>query len=265
MLYDYHTHTAFSDDSDSPLDAQIQSALKKGLQDMAITDHYDPGYPDPEFPFILDFENYFPALQEAQARCAGSLNLAVGMEIGLMEGHLEEARQAIRQYPLDFVIGSFHCMRKTDLYSYDFSQGDQQATIEDNYLFIYETLKAYKDYDVVGHFTLVDRYVGKRLPYSDTTMDLIRESLKVVIDDGKGLEINTSNFKYNTPDLPLPRPEVLKLYRELGGEILTIGSDSHDPDRLGEYTDWAQELATSLGFRYYCTFKERKPFFHAFK
>ena len=92
-------------------------------------------------------------------------------------------------------------------------------------------------------------------------MDIIEDTLKTIIYDGKGIEINTSSFKYGT-GIWLPREEVLSLYRQLGGEILTFGSDSHSPEYFQYHFDEAHELARSLGFKYQCTFKNRTPEFH---
>lgn len=258
--YDYHTHTAFSDDCDVPMETMIQGAIRCGIEELAITDHYDPGYEDPEFPFTLDFEAYHKALLEAEKRYAGQLTIIKGMEIGIMDTQYEESRRRIRQFPYDIIIGSFHCLGSDDLYRYDFSKVDGPAKLEEFYTYVNKCLKEYMDYDIAGHLTIIDRYIGKIYDYRPY-MDIIEDTLKAIIYNGKGLEINTSSFKYGT-GIWLPREEVLKLYRELGGEILTFGSDSHDPEHFRDHFEQAQELAKSLGFRYQCTFRQRKPEFH---
>ncbi len=263
LLYDYHTHTDFSDDSDTPMTEMVEKAVSLGIQHLAITDHYDPGYPDPLFPFVLDEEHYFPAVAEHQERYRKQIDIAKGMEIGIMQGQFEEASRAAHAYDYDFLIGSFHCMRCGDLYNYDFAHADREALTEDYYVYIYECLKEYKDYDILGHMTLIDRYAGE--PAVDYTpyMEQIRAILKLVIEDGKGIELNTSNFKYGT-SLWLPRKEILAAYKELGGEIFTMGSDTHEPAHFMDRFDEAQALVTSLGFKYYCTFKDHEPSFHKF-
>ena len=131
------------------------------------------------------------------------------MEIGIMDSELEECSRAVTQYPYDFIIGSFHCLEKKDLYRYDFSQVDRPAVLERFYTYVNKCLKAYKDYDVVGHFTIIDRYIGEVFDYRPY-MDIIEDTLKTIIYDGKGLEINTSSFKYKM-DIWLPRKEILQL------------------------------------------------------
>ena len=259
-MYDYHTHTAFSDDCDVPMEEMIDRAISLGVKELAITDHYDPGYEDPEFPFIPDFDAYHAALLKAESDYADKIRIVKGMEIGIMDSQLDECSRAVNAFPYDFIIGSFHCLGKKDLYRYDFTQVDRPKKLEEFYLYVNRCLKEYTDYDIAGHLTIIDRYIGKVYDYKPY-MDIIEDTLKTIIYNGKGLEINTSSFKYGT-GIWLPREEVLKLYRELGGEILTFGSDSHDPEHFRDHFDEAHQLAKNLGFRYECTFTQHKPEFH---
>ena len=259
-MYDYHTHTAFSDDCDVPMEEMLLGAVKSGIKELAITDHYDPGYEDPEFPFTLDFEAYYKALWDAEKRYQDRLTIVKGMEIGIMDTQFDECRRAVHDFPYDIIIGSFHCLGKDDLYRYDFSQADGPSKLEEFYLYVNRCLKEYQDYDIAGHLTIIDRYIGEIYDYKPY-MDILEDTLKVIIYNGKGLEINTSSFEYGT-GIWLPRKEILKLYQELGGEILTFGSDSHDPSHFMDHFEEAKELAKSLGFKYQCTFRKRKPDFH---
>ncbi|MBQ0079436.1 MAG: histidinol-phosphatase HisJ family protein [Eubacterium sp.] len=264
---DFHTHTGFSDDCYVEFDTMIEGAIAAGIKTLAVTDHYDPGYPDPEFPFTLEFDEYHKTLNEARERYEGIIDIRKGMEIGIWGGmfdektsNLQEADRAVNANDHDYIIGSFHCMRKDDLYRYDFSKADGPAELEDFYKFMYESLSEYKNFDVMGHFSIIDRYIGKIYDYSPVE-DTIDEILKMLIADGKGIEINTSSFKYGT-GIWLPRESILKRYLDLGGEILTFGSDAHEPKYYQYHFNDAIELAKSIGFKYYCTFKDRKPEFH---
>lgn len=259
-MYDYHTHTAFSSDCDVPMDEMIQNAIKIGITHMAITDHHDPGYEDPEFPFQLDHDAYFKAVSEAELKYKDKIDIAKGMEIGLMDIKFDECNAAVDRHPYDFIIGSFHCMGKDDFYRFDFSKVDRPAKLEEFYIYVNKCFKEYKNYDIAGHFTIIDRYIGEIYDYKNY-MDIIEDTLKTIIYDGKGIEINTSSFKYGT-GIWLPRKEVLEMYHDLGGELLTFGSDSHEPKYFRDHFDEAHELARSIGFKYECTFKERKPEFH---
>ena len=259
-MYDYHTHTIFSDDCEVPMEVMIRGAIDHGVTELAITDHYDPGYEDPEFPFNLDFENYQKALLETEQLYQDRITIIKGIEIGIMDSQFDKCSRAANGFPYDFILGSFHCLDKKDSFRYDFTTEENvPARIEAFYLYVNHCFKEYKDYDIAGHLTLIDRYIGKIYDYRPY-MDIIEDTLKTIIYNGKGLEINTSSFKYGTKAW-LPRQEVLKRYRELGGEILTFGSDSHDPEHFLDHFEEAHELARSLGFKYQCKYKNRKPDF----
>lgn len=259
-MYDYHTHTSYSDDCDVPMKEMIEKAIEKGLTELAITDHCDPGYPDPAFPFLLDFDRYHNALLEAEKIYKDKIKIIKGLEIGIMEGQHDFCNQTVNEFPYDFIIGSFHCIGSSDLHTYDFTNTDISAFLEDFYVYVYQCLKEYKNYDVLGHLTIVDRYIKKIYDYKPY-MDVIEEILKMIIYDGKGLEINTSSFKYKS-NAWLPREEVLKLYCDLGGEILTFGSDSHHPDFFLDHFEEAYDLAQKIGFRYFTTYEKRRTHFH---
>ena len=181
------------------------------------------------------------------------------MEIGILKGHFEEARRAVNSYPFDVIIGSFHCTRNDDMYRYDFAHADGPAELEDFYTYMYECLQEFQDFDIAGHFSILDRYIGTLYDYSPVE-DQIDEILKLLIRNGKGLEINTSSYKYGTGTW-LPRRSILSRYLNLGGEILTFGSDAHDPFYYQYHFNDAVEFARSIGFRYYCKFRQRKPEF----
>ena len=123
--------------------------------------------------------------------------------------------------------------------------------------YMLDCLKKYKDYDVVGHFNVIDRYTD-RIPDPSVYMDLVEEILRVVVSDGKGLEINTSSFRYGMGERTTPAKEILRLYKELGGEIITIGSDAHKPKDLGYYFDHAVEMIKDTGINYLATYEQRK-------
>ncbi len=259
ILCDMHTHTGFSDDCYIPMEEMLKAAAESGVRTLAVTDHYDPGYPDPEFPFLIDFARYQEALLSAKEQYAGRMEILSGLEVGIMHGQFEAANEVIDAFPYDFILGSFHCHRGEDLYTYDYTNVDGPAMLEDFYTYMHECLKAFDNYDVVGHFSILDRYIGKLYDYSPFE-DIIDEVLKIMVHNGKGIEINTSSFKYGTGTW-LPRESILRRYRQLGGEILTFGSDSHAPEYYRFHFDDAAELARSLGYRYHCIFRERKPEF----
>ena len=258
-MYDYHTHTFFSDDCRTPMADMIEAACRLGIKEIAVTDHYDPDYADQDFPFELDFSEYHKALNEAKEKYKDRIKVLKGIEIGIQNGKtIEKCVRIASAFDYDFIIGSFHCAEGSALYKAEFFEG---RSAEDAYIAFYrymlDCLKKYKDYDVVGHFNVIDRYTD-RIPDPSVYMDLVEEILRVVVSDGKGLEINTSSFRYGMGERTTPAKEILRLYKELGGEIITIGSDAHKPKDLGYYFDHAVEMIKDTGINYLATYEQRK-------
>lgn len=261
-MYDYHSHTSFSDDCDSSMKSMIEQACKLQIKELAITDHFDPDYPDQNFPFLIDFERYQQALLAAVITYKDQIKIIKGLELGLQRGEsLKKCEAAVTDFPYDFVIGSFHCADGFDLYGGDFfREKTPTQAYQTFYAEVYDCLCAYQNYDILGHLNIIDRYAPEIAPSSvyDDLVDLI---LRRIIDDGKGLELNTSSFRYQMGDRTIPTKTILHRYRELGGEIITIGSDAHHPDHLAYAFPFAKETLLSAGFRYITTFDQRQPAF----
>ena len=122
-------------------------------------------------------------------------------------------------------------------------------------------VREYKDYSVLGHMDLIARYDEKGVYPFEKIKPIVEEILQVVIADGKGLEVNTSSYRYGLSDTT-PSVEILKRYRELGGKIVTIGSDSHKPEHLGAYIEETKEMLRKAGYTQFCTYERMSPVFH---
>lgn len=256
-MYDYHSHTSYSDDCETAMDDMVQGAIDKGIVELAITDHYDPDYPDRQIPFDIDFDAYTTALLACEEKYRGRIKVIKGIEIGIQKGGtLDKCRQAAHGFPYDFIIGSFHCFQGLDLYTADYTQLEEKRVLPDFYQEIYHCLSRYADYDVIGHFNVIDRYLPFAIDYR-SSMDIIEAILKIIISQGKGLEINTSSYRYSMGDRTTPSGEILTMYKDLGGEILTLGSDAHKVKDLGRDLDKAQALAMNYGFKYFTTYEKR--------
>ena len=122
-------------------------------------------------------------------------------------------------------------------------------------------MQQYQGYSVLGHLDLITRYDEQGVYPFERVRPLVEAILRRVIADGKGIEVNTSSHRYGLTDTT-PSVAILQLYRELGGTILTIGSDSHAPAHLGTYIGEARALLRDLGFRQFCTFERMQPVFY---
>ena len=184
------------------------------------------------------------------------------MEFGVQVHTIPRYQKLYEQYDFDFIILSIHQVNNQEFWTQDFQRGrTQQEYNERYYKEILDVIKNYKDYSVLGHLDLISRY-DENGPYPfEKIKPMIQEILEIVIQDGKGIEINTSSHRYGLKDSQ-PSRDILKLYKELGGKIITIGSDSHKPEHLGAYINEAKELLKELGFEYYCTFEKMKPIYH---
>lgn len=260
MIADCHTHSRVSPDSNAPMVEMARQAVTYGLDVMCLTDHCDLLSLEGER--TLDY-NWQAVLRERQTMLDAfgtRLDLPLGLEFGMAHLYPEAAEKILSQPGLDFVIGSCHNMDEKDggrdfyLLSYDTLEDCYRAL--DNYFASMQKMAATPYYDVVGHVIYPLRYMNG--PYEPPSLaryrDQIREILRLAIDSGRGIEINT--WKGQT--LAAWRP-LLKDYKELGGEILTVGSDAHAPDPLGRGIREAYQLMQDCGFRYVAVYHQRKP------
>lgn len=265
MLYsDYHIHTSFSGDSDTPMKDMIERGLELGLTTMCFTEHMDLDY-DPlcDEDFTLDTDSYLQTYRTYQEQYKDKLQLRFGVELGL-QPHLAQTHQDfIKKYPFDFVIGSSHLVHGMDPYYPKFFDGrKEEDCIEEYFQSILENLNTFSDFDVYGHIDYIIRYCpsGRKEFCLKEYSQVIDEILKKLIAMGKGIELNTGGFKYGLSH-PNPHEDVLKRYRQLGGEIITMGSDAHVCEYLGYEFQKAAEILRECGFKYYTVFRNRTPEF----
>lgn len=263
MLCDFHLHTEFSADSSAPMKMQAKQAASLGMKEICITDHHDYDADSHGMRFLLDFERYIPAVLALKESCGKKIRINLGIELGL-QSHVKSHLDAVAAgYPFDFIIGSCHFIDGCDPYYPDYFEGRGER---EGYLRFFEvTLERVRNidsFDVLGHLDYVVRYgQNKNRFYSyNTYRESIDPILKTLIEKGKGLECNTGGLKYGLGH-PNPCEDVLKRYHELGGEILTVGSDAHEPQHIGYGFGLLPEMLKSCGFRYYTIFHGRKPEF----
>ena len=264
---DFHMHTEFSGDSEAPVRAMLDAALERGMEAVCITDHIDEDYPEDSEtgtnPFLFDLDQYFQVLREIKKEYADRLDLRIGVELGLQPHLGERYRKLIETYPFDFVIGSLHVIHGMDPYDGVIFEGRSDADVyREAFQAMAENLDQVKDFDVLGHLDYVVRYGRHQArEYSYRAFsDEIDEILKKVIHMGKGIEMNMGGFKYGL-GFCNPHPDVIRRYRELGGEIITVGADAHKPEHVAFDFEKAGDILRNCGFRYYAEYRNRKPIF----
>ena len=281
MRTDYHVHTEFSDDSNYPMEQVIKDAITKGFDELCFTDHVDygikkdwdepgemiyrkggAGEPDQMPVANVDYPVYYKTFQKMKELYQDKISLKFGLEFGMQAHTVEKYEKLFSIYPFDFIILSIHQIEDKEFWTGEFQEGRTQQEYNERY---YEELlnvvKSYKNYSVLGHPDLIVRYDEQGVYPFEKVKPIITEILKIVIADGKGIEFNTSYHRYGLKNTT-PSIDILKLYKELGGEIITIGSDSHKPEHLGAYIDEAKGILKEIGFTRFCTFEKMKPIFY---
>lgn len=257
-------HTTFSNDGEMTMEEACSQAIKAGLKEIAITDHMDIDLPDNPAAFqIKDMNLYMKELALIKDQFKGRLKVKAGIEIGLQDWTLEKAAKVINGYPFDFVIASIHQVDGEDpYYKTYFNSRSKIKSYTDYYETIYQLLNDYDDFNVLGHLDYLRRYSPYEYDENDHRIgeDIIESILGLLIQKGRGLELNTAGCQHFSKQ-PHPHPDVLKMFRELGGEIVTIGSDAHSVEYVGYETDRALEWLKYAGFDYVASFTDMKPSF----
>ena len=259
-MFDYHMHSKVSFDSKAePLDMAL-AAKRAGLKEICFTDHLD--YEQGMEPDAMAFDTavYNDAYDHLEVP---GLIIRRGMEFGLKPYNVQLLKADLQRRHFDFVLGSVHHVDELDIYFEPYWRGKTVEQAVQRYL--QETLacvKAHDDYDVLGHLTYISKVSAHPDPkpvYYEQFPELFDEILTTLAQKGKGMEINSSGVD-RCGDF-LPYAPYFHRFKELGGEIVTIGSDAHTANRVGQYTHRACDILKDI-FGYVCTFENRQPIFH---
>lgn len=254
---DLHTHTSFSTDSDEPMETALSAMVEKGLKTVCFTEHMDMDYPGGDF--LLDTAAYRARLFELREKFRGKIEILFGVELGLMDHLAPRLADYAGGWDFDFIIGSTHLVEGFDPYEPEYFQKyDDHNGILRYFEGILASIRAFDGFDVYGHLDYIVRYSHAKAYSPAEYRDIIDEILRSLISMGKGIELNTAGLKYGL-GWAHPHPDVLKRYRELGGELITVGSDGHRAEHYAWEFSKAEEILKSAGFRYYAVFRGRKP------
>lgn len=260
-LYDYHTHSTKSTDGHNSVVEMCKSALEMGLKEIAITDHFEPTRKNENYSFYDPKDNLLEIL-ETRNFFEKHLKIKFGIELGQPHIYSKSSREILENNPFDYVLASAHKMSD----DVDFGELNYSKIDVDYYCRIYlkelKKLAEWNLFDCIAHLDLVKRYSAKygvEIKLIDYKEEL-EEILKILINNGKGIEINSSGLRQHAKKC-LPDLDIVKFYRELGGEIITIGSDAHYAVDVGKGIKEAIEIAKIANFKYITIFNNRKPEF----
>ena len=285
MYADYHIHSEFSDDSREPMENQVRRAIELGLEEICFTEHVDYGIKkdwddgniewrggdgvnysdDGKEPLAnADYPAYFDKLRRMKEEFGGRIRIRQGLEFGIQTITIPQYERLWERYKdeLDFVLLSMHQVDNKEFWNQEFQRGRTQKEYNEAYYQeILDVMRQFKHYSVLAHLDLIVRYdKNGAYPFREVR-ELIAEILTQAIADGKGIEVNTSSWHYGLADTQ-PSRDILRLYRDLGGRIITIGSDGHTTRYLGDHIKEAQKILRETGFTQICTFEHMVPVFH---
>lgn len=255
---DYHVHTRFSADSRAEMAAMCEAAVQCGLREICFTEHVDLALWE-ETRAFFDPAAYLAEAEQCRSHYRGRLAIRTGIEAG--EPHLvaAELQQLLAAWPFDFVLGSAHWVHPGGAQLSEVYRMHPPEHVEREYFQRVLELVREGEFDSLGHLDLVRRYRPKALGPFETLRheEAIRAILDAVVARGKAIEINTSPLRKGL-DATCPDLTVLRWYRELGGEQVTIGSDSHGPEQVGTGFEVARDMLAAAGFSRIATFAERR-------
>ncbi len=269
-LYDNHNHSQFSfDGGRTSVGKTVNSAIGKGLAGVCFTDHCDFFVPpmkakyEEYVPEVFDIEARNAEIDKVNAKCPQDFHVFKGIEIGVQKSERDKIAAHLEKYSFDEIIASVHYLDDTDPFWGGYYEGKTWRYAYGHYLeTLYDEMVWLGDrFDIMGHYDYVTRYA----PYPECSIlykdfpDILDSMLRYLAENGKALEINTKTYQDFKGRTPVLDKNILMRYRELGGEIISLGSDSHDADRVGFNFERTAALVSRCGFRYLAHFDKRKP------
>ncbi len=255
--HDYHMHTKYSIDSKASMSEMCRAAVDVGIAEIGFAEHFDL-YPEDEAPDWFRLEPWASDLESCRTEFGGRLTVRAGIEVG--EPHLfrQGTREMLERYPFDLVLGSLHWFGGLHAFRRDvFARPAEQV-----FKLYFEELRemtAQGGFDILAHLDVPARvasgvYGGyDPLPYEG----LIRPVLAECISGGIALEVNTAALRREARILN-PGLTVVRWYAEMGGTLVTLGSDAHRPDHVGAGLQTALHVLSDAGFRQLTHFERRQ-------
>lgn len=258
QYFDSHMHTGFSFDGHDSADSLCQAAIAKGLSGIAITDHYDVDGMVEDYYRQYDAAAAQAAILEVKEKYRGKLRVSYGIELGQPYTYPEAARKLLDEHPFDFVLGSLHNLWHLpdfSLMKYENMSDNYRAQLWERALDEYQLLLDSDSHGCpfhsLAHINYPQRYF--RLAGVDIPMhkyfDRVAHIYRQIIDRGIALEVNTSGLRKGL-GITLPGDDLLRLYRDCGGELITIGSDAHFIQDVGADVPEVYAMLAGMGFRY---------------
>lgn len=261
-MYDMHIHSQYSMDSTTPMEDTVIEAIKKNMKSICFTDHVDYDSSLQKLDFVFRTSDYFREINRVKYKYKKQIEILAGVEIGIQPHLFERYDKFLNNNQFDFVLMSIHAVEGEDIFLDKFTDNkDPIKAIRAYYTDMLTCVKSFSNFDILGHIDYIDRYFSSKedIPDFESYKDLVVEILETIIKKGKGIELNTSGLRKGLGYFH-PKTSILELYKSLGGETITIGSDSHIAETVGSDYKLAEKVLRDLDFKYTHIFKERKKF-----
>jgi len=262
---DMHTHTKYSHDSRCEVTDLCRQEIQKGMNMVAITDHCDIQYKE-NIDLMANAGRSYEAAKEADHRFGTELKVLTGIELGEGIWFPEECERIANAFDFDVRIGAVHAVRYREYtmpYSQiDFSEFQPEEIAEYIHVYLDDVMESLRllDYDILAHLMNPVKYIEKTAGISVQLSqfdDKISEILQYIIKHGMALEVNTAALQTDYQGL-MPGKEILQKYREMGGYLITLGSDAHIAENGAKGFEEAVSLLKELGFRKLFYYEGRK-------
>lgn len=258
-IFDSHIHSVNSFDGNHSCKEMCDYAIKNNAVGICFTDHCDIDMKDFK-PFEFA-ENTFNDVEKIKKEYANRLTVLNGIELGQGIYKKEQALEILDKYNYDFVLGSIHNLENMeDFYFLDYKQFDIYELLK-NYFEDLLKLVEWNKTDSLAHLTYPLRYIVSREHFNVDMLkfnDIIEAIFETLIKNDKALELNVSGLFMDMKDT-LPNDVLIKKYYDMGGKLVTIGSDSHYKEKVCLGIDKGMEILKKCGFEYFTVFKNRKP------
>lgn len=249
-VLDYHVHTEFSVDCDTPMVDSCRAAIAAGVTEIAFTDHLDHEPADPGFGYYRP-EEYLRQIETAREQFGDELTILAGVEVDFNQRIAPQVESFIRNYgaEYDFIIGSVHYTESGELI---FPQYFRNRSLDDVFIPYYRQIKHAIEtgwFDTIGHLDLPKRYapVATHGTYDPAAYrELLEPIFEALIQQGMSFEINTSGLR-QTPKTSMPGPAIVRWYVEAGGELITTGTDSHVAETIGSGLERTLDMLALCG------------------
>ena len=245
-LVDLHIHTTLSCDGHCTINEVCRKAIEIGLETICFTEHLDLDPNDPGYGF-LDYEAYSARADQARERYASHLTILKGIEADYQSRFEGQLRDWLSDKQLDLVLGSVHYVDGVTL-SEELVRSRDLDELYGAYLEEVRLSAESGLFDVIGHLDYVKKYTGDAsyLESSDRLGAALEATLQSIINNGAALEVSTKGLVAKSRDYR-PSLDIVRLYRDLGGRKITIGSDAHDTRVLGTGVAALSQLTQKMG------------------